>query len=156
MRNPTMLFSLMMGAGLLAGGFTLAPSFAGDSRSAPIVERQWLSIGQVHQKLEAAGFSNVEKIEREHGVYEARATDRNGARVKLHINPQTGEVTDRSEGRRGERSQYRKQDREGKSGATNEIRQREGGAAAAGVECNKRRCRDDLPKSQAAPQPAAK
>ncbi|WP_353739902.1 PepSY domain-containing protein, partial [Accumulibacter sp.] len=38
-------------------------------------------MGQVHQKLEAAGYRNVEKIEREHGVYEARATDRNGVRV---------------------------------------------------------------------------
>jgi hypothetical protein len=136
------MFSLMLGAGLLAGGFALAPSFAGETRPAPAAERQWLSIGQVHQKLEAAGFRNVEKIEREHGVYEARATDRNGARVKLTINPQTGEVTERNE--------HRKRDREGASG---DGRQREGNAS---VECNKRRCRDDMPQSPAAAQPAAK
>lgn len=140
--HRTMLFSLLLGAGLLAGGLTLAPSFAGENRPDPAAERQWLSIGQVHQKLEAAGFRNVEKIEREHGVYEARATDRNGARVKLHINPQTGEVTERSERRQRERE-----------GASTQGRQREGGTA---VECNKRRCRDDLPQSTPAAQPAVK
>ena len=114
MRKQTVskvVFSLVLSAGLLAGGFALAPSLAGESGSAPAAERQWLSIGQVHQKLEAAGFRNVEKIEREHGLYEARATDRNGARVKLHINPQTGEVTERNE-----RNEHRKRDREGASG----------------------------------------
>ena len=143
MRKQTIpkLISLALGTGLLAGGFALAPSFAGETRPAPTAERQWLSIGQVHQKLEAAGFRNIEKIEREHGVYEARATDRNGARVKLHVNPQTGEVTERNE--------HRKRDREGASG---ESRQREGSAS---VECNKRRCRDDMPQSPAAAKPAA-
>jgi hypothetical protein len=137
-------FSLVLGAGLLAGGFALAPSFAGENRAAPAAERQWLSIGQVHQKLEAAGFRNVEKIEREHGVYEARATDANGARVKLYINPQTGEVTERSA-----RSEHRKRDREG---ATNDGRQ---ASAVNSAECNKRRCRDDMPQSPAATKPAA-
>lgn len=137
-------FSLVLGAGLLAGGFALAPSFAGESRVAPVAERQWLSIGQVHQKLEAAGFRNVEKIEREHGVYEARATDRNGERVKLYIHPQTGEVTERSA-----RAEHRKRDREG---ATSDGRQ---ASTANSAECNKRRCRDDMPQSPAAAKPAA-
>lgn len=150
---PKVMFSLVLGAGLLAGGFALAPTFAEEGRSAPAAERQWLSIGQVHQKLEAAGFRNVEKIEREHGLYEARATDRNGARVKLHINPQTGEVVDRAE-----RSEHRKRDRDGASG---EGRQRAGAASATGsaagsVECNKRRCRDDMLQSTPAAPPAAK
>jgi hypothetical protein len=149
MLNPKMLFSLLLGAGLFAGGSVLAPSFAEENRPAPAAERQWLSIGQVHQKLEAAGFRNVEKIEREHGLYEARATDRNGARVKLHINPQTGEITDR-----GDRSEHRKRDREGTSG---EGRQHEGAASASSsVDCNKRRCRDDMPQSPVAAKPAAK
>lgn len=137
-------FSLVLGAGLLAGGFALVPSFAGESRAAPVAERQWLSIGQVHQKLEAAGFRNVEKIEREHGVYEARATDRNGERVKLYIHPQTGEVTERSA-----RAEHRKRDREG---ATSDSRL---ASAANSAECNKRRCRDDMPQSPAAAKPAA-
>lgn len=142
MRSPKMMFSLLLGVGLLAGGIALAPSLADEKRTTPAAERQWISIGQVHQKLEAAGYRNVEKIEREHGVYEARATDRNGVRVKLSINPQTGELTDRSE--------RRERDREGASG---EGRQREGHAS---VECNKRRCRDDALQRAAVTQPAAK
>jgi hypothetical protein len=139
MRNqtiPKIMLSLLLAVGLLAGGIALAPSFAGENRTTPAAERQWLSIGQVHQKLEATGFRNVEKIEREHGVYEARATDRNGVRVKLTINPQTGEVIERSE--------RRKRDREGAA------------SASSSAECNKRRCRDDMPQSPAATQPAAK
>ncbi len=142
MRSPKTMFSLVLGVGLLAGGIALAPSLAEEKRTTPAAERQWISIAQVHQKLEAAGYRNVEKIEREHGVYEARATDRNGVRVKLSINPQTGELTDRSE--------RRERDREGASG---EGRQREGHAS---VECNKRRCRDDAPQRAAVTQPAAK
>jgi hypothetical protein len=152
MRNPKIILSLVLGAGLLAGGITLAPSLAEESRTASTAARQWLSIGQVHQKLEAAGFRNVEKIEREHGVYEARATDRNGARVKLYINPQTGEVTDRTD-----RSERRKYGRDGRDGAHGEGRQREGAASASNsVECNQRRCRDDVPHSAAVTQPASK
>ena len=136
-------FSLVLGAGLLAGGSVLAPSFAEESRQAPAAERQWLSIGQVHQKLEAAGYRNVEKIEREHGLYEARATDRNGARVKLHVNPQTGEITDR-----GDRGEHRQRNRDGTAGESR-------ASATNSVECNKRRCRDDLPQSPATAKPAA-
>ncbi len=103
----------------------------------------------IERRLDDAGFRNVEKIEREHGLYEARATDRNGARVKLHINPQTGEVTERNE-----RNEHRKRDREGASG---EGRYREGSASAANsADCNKRRCRDDMPQTSAAAQTATK
>ncbi len=117
MRIRIIAVSFGLCAALLAGGWLLAPSFAGEGRTG---ERAWLSIGQVHEKLEAAGYRSVEKIEREHGVYEARATDSNGARLKLSINPQTGEVL----------SQKRKHD------------------APTSADCNKRRCRDDLPVAQ--------
>jgi len=111
----------------------LAPSFAGEIRGAPTAERQWLSIPQIHEKLEAAGYRNVEKIERERGGYEARATDRDGERIKLYVNPQSGEIVDQR--RNGK---HARRDGEG--------RQRDAGAA---TECNKRRCRDDLPKTPA-------
>ena len=42
---------------------------------------------QIHDKLQAAGYRNIEKIERERGGYEVRATDRNGERVKLLRQP---------------------------------------------------------------------
>jgi hypothetical protein len=135
MRVLTVLSSLSLGAALLAGGIAFAPSFAGESRS----ERPWLSIGQVNDRIEAAGYRKVEKIEREHGVYEARATDRNGMRVKLYINPQSGEISERKGSGQGPES--RRRDRDGSS---------------ASADCNQRRCRDDLPGSATATPPAAR
>jgi hypothetical protein len=133
MRILTTFSSLTFGAVLIAGGIAFAPSFAGENRnsSSGANEQQWLSIGQISAKIEAAGYRNVEKIEREHGVYEARATNRNGTRVKLHINPQTGEISDR--GDREQPPESSKRDRDSASSSAN---------------CNKRRCRDDLPAAR--------
>lgn len=137
MRVLTVFSSLTLGAALLAGGFALA----GERRSAPPApsERQWLSIGRVNDKIEAAGYRNVEKIEREHGVYEARATDRNGMRVKLYINPQSGEISERPGS--GPRHASRGRDRDG---------------AVSSADCNQRRCRDDRPAGATATPPAAR
>lgn len=134
MNKPKTILSLslpLFSIALIAGGIVFAPSFAGESRNASAAgsERQWLSIGQVHDKIEAAGYRNVEKIEREHGVYEARATDRSGARVKLYINPQTGEVAGQAQ-----RQESRKHDRDG---------------ASSPADCTKRRCRDTPPSAAA-------
>lgn len=138
MKLATILPSLALGSALAAGGVFLSPSFAGDQRPAAAHERAWLSIAQIHEKLQAAGYRNIEKIEREHGGYEARATDRNGERIKLYLNPQTGDILDQRAGRRA---------RDG-----GEQRQRNS------ADCNQRRCRDDLPQNPAAPAraPAAK
>lgn len=133
MKLTPLLSSLVVGSTLLVGNF----AFAGESRSAA-GERQWLSIGQIHDKLEAAGYRQIEKIERERGSYEARATDRNGERIKLHLNPQTGEIIDQ---------RARKHDR----GNRDDRDDRRDSA-----DCNKRRCRDDLPQKAGAAAPVAK
>lgn len=119
--------SALLALALLAGGTAAATAFAGEARpvattTATNGERQWLSIGQVFDRLEAAGYRQIEKIEREDGRYEARATDRNGVRSKLYIHPQTGEIRERG----SERMR-----RDGESGAS--------------ADCTRRRCRDDLP-----------
>lgn len=134
---------ILASAALATGSLVLNPSFAGESRPAAIsTERTWLSIGQVYQKLEAAGFRNVEEIEREDGFYEARATDGGGMRVKVYVNPQTGEIVNRRQDRR------ERDDDE----ASSDGRQRGENSA----DCNKRRCRDDLPTNAAAPAPAVR
>ena len=121
---------------IAVGAFTVA-ALAEDVRpapGAPGAQRPWLSIPQVHQRLEAAGYGNIEKIERERGDYEVKATNRNGERVKLHVNPQTGEVLD-------------SRPRDAKADRARQDRQ------PPGAECSKRRCRDDLPPpAGAAPQ----
>ena len=140
MRTTTILSAFALGAGLVAGGAVLAPAFAQDNRPARISEPQWLSITQIHDKLVAAGYRNIEKIEREDGGYEARATNRSGERVKLYLNPQTGEIRDRQE------RESRRDDGDTRS-TTNGQRS---------ADCNERRCRDDLPQKTATTSPAGK
>jgi hypothetical protein len=140
MRTTTILSAFALGAGLVAGGAVLAPAFAEDNRPVRTSERQWLSIPQIHDKLVAAGYRNIEKIEREDGGYEARATHRNGERVKLYLNPQTGEILDR---------------RQRKSSDNNDSRGYTQGQRYS-ADCNERRCRDDLPQKAAPTAPAGK
>lgn len=137
MKLATIISSIALAGAFAVGGAMLAPSFAGEHRTAPAGERQWLSIPQIHEKLEAAGYRQIEKIERERGGYEARATDRQGERIKLYINPQTGEIIDR--GSHAKRA---------KSAGD--------GSRRNSADCNERRCRDDLPQKPVAGAPAAK
>ena len=136
MKPATILSFLTVLGTLAAGGVLLAPSFAADGRQVTPGERQWLSIPQLHDKLEAAGYRHIEKIERERGGYEVRATDRTGERVKLYVNPQTGEVSDQ----RGHGKRMRDGGDEGRRDS---------------ADCNKGRCRDDLPQKPATATPAA-
>ncbi len=132
MKRSTMISSMLLGASLAVGGFMLAPSFADDKRTATTDERQWLPIQNVIDKLEAAGYRDIEKIEREHGSYKVRATNRNGERSKLYVSPQTGEITDRGS-----------HDKRNKTSAD---RPKRGNALATFIDCNERRCRDDQPQ----------
>jgi hypothetical protein len=141
MRTKTILSAFALGAGLVAGGAVLAPAFADDDQPARTSARQWLSIPQIHDKLVAAGYRNIEKIEREDGGYEARATHRNGERVKLYLNPQTGEIRNRQE----RKSSH---DRSDSWGYTQGQRN--------SADCNERRCRDDLPQKATPTPPAGK
>jgi hypothetical protein len=126
MKPITIISSLAVIGTFAAAGIFFTPSLAADSTTAPLAERQWLSIPQVHEKLEAAGYRHIEKIEREHGGYEARATDSHGDRIKLYVNPQTGAVMDqRGQGPR--------------------VRDGGDGSRRSSGDCTKRRCRDDLP-----------
>ena len=76
MKLSTILSSLALGSALAVGSVALSSSFAGENRTARAGEHQWLSIPQVHERLEAAGYRNVEKIERERGGYERRGLRR--------------------------------------------------------------------------------
>lgn len=137
MRTTTLISALLFGTGLIAGGGMLVPASAEENRPARTSEQAWLSIPQIHDRLVAAGYRNIEKIEREDGAYEARATNRNGERVKLYLNPLTGEIRDR-------RQRDAKHDRDHEQKSMQSQRD--------SADCNERRCRDDLPR-QGATQP---
>lgn len=136
MRTTTILSALALGAGLVGGSVLLSHTFAQEAGPASTSAPRWLSIPEVHDKLVAAGYRNIEKIEREDGTYEARATNTQGERVKLYVNPQTGEIRDR----------YKRESRYEKDAPY--------GQRAA--DCNERRCRDDLPPKAVTTSPAAK
>lgn len=114
---------------LLAALIALPVGASGSDGAPPASGAAWLPLGEVVRRLEDAGYRNIEKIERERGSYEVKATNRDGQRVKLYVHPQTGAVLD---------TRTRKDKRGGP---------RWGGAGVGkpGVECNERRCRDDLP-----------
>jgi hypothetical protein len=134
MKLSTAFLGLAVAGGLLTAGLTLAPSFA-DDRRVPVSETQWLPLPKLIERLEVAGYRDIEKIERERGRYEVRATDRQGARVKLYLHPHSGELLD-------QRQERRWRDDSGPR------------ARDASGDCNKRRCRDDQPTA-ATPSPAA-
>ncbi len=81
------LSALALGAALSAGVASAAPATSGAADASPV-----LSIPQVSEKLQAAGYSDITKIERERNEYEVRAIDKNGARVKLYVDARTGKV----------------------------------------------------------------
>ena len=122
-------------AALLATVFVSVSSHAQDVRSAKNDTARWLSIPEVAARLESAGYRNIEKIEREGGSYEVKATDQAGRRIKLYVHPQTGEVIDQRQ-----RDKY--------DGGHAKSNQR------SSADCNERRCRDDLPQPGTI-QPAA-
>lgn len=55
-------------------------------------QASWLTLHQVQVKLEAIGYRDIEKIERERDGYEAKATSAQGERVKLTVTPRSGEI----------------------------------------------------------------
>jgi hypothetical protein len=120
----------VVGTLLTAMAFTL-PARASDRKTAATTEQPWLPIPQIYAKLEAAGYRNIEKIEREHGTYEVRATDGQGARVRLDVHPQTGAILERGARKPAMDSTERRQ--------------------RPTAECNERRCRDDMPPKATTP-----
>lgn len=121
------MFSLTLSAGLLAGVLM----FSQTSRADTDTSGNWLPLSGVIEKLEAAGYRNIEKIEREDGRYEVRATNGQGERSKLLLDARTGEIV--AKPRAYERRSRQQSERHGDQGS----------------ECNKRRCRDDMPVTPA-------
>ncbi|MDD2926551.1 PepSY domain-containing protein [Rhodoferax sp.] len=123
MKQLSTLFSFVLAASALtAASAWITPASADDNRA------RWdagpsLPVAQVVQKLAAAGYQNIEKIQLKNSAYEVRATGRQGERIKLYVNAQTGELMDRRQSER--------------------LRGDDDARYTSG-DCNKRRCRDDL------------
>ncbi|PLC53919.1 hypothetical protein CR155_10830 [Pollutimonas nitritireducens] len=72
-----------------AGGAVVAP--AGQPNTSG-QQDTWLNLGQIYDRLEAAGYTDVREIERENDGYEAKARDSKGRTVKLYIEPLEGRI----------------------------------------------------------------
>jgi hypothetical protein len=81
--------SLVAGTAVHAQAAAPAPATAAVTPASPM-----LTIRQVYDKMESAGYRNISEIERssKHG-YEVKAYDPQGQRVKLYVDPQSGAVT---------------------------------------------------------------
>ena len=51
-----------------------------------------LSLRDIHDRLEAAGYRDIREIELDRGRYEVKARNPQGERVKLDVNARTGAV----------------------------------------------------------------
>ena len=96
MRATTLFATLALTGGLFAAGATLVPAFAQNAApaAAPATAAQsnWMSMQALQTRLEAAGYRDFEKIERERTKYEVKATDPQGQRVELDVDPVTGDI----------------------------------------------------------------
>ena len=95
MRNTTrhLLIALSAGAALALGiaqAQTPAPAEAPAAATAPA--GQQLTIRDIYDRVEAAGYRDIRQIERDDGRYEVKAHNAQGERVKLYVNASTGAV----------------------------------------------------------------
>lgn len=91
MRTSHLLSAITLGVCLAAGGIAITPALAQASKSAPAA-RQVKSIPQIHDQLAAQGYTKIDKIERDGNNFEVNASDKNGERVKLYLDDQTGAI----------------------------------------------------------------
>lgn len=100
MRATTLIATLALSGGLIGAGAAIVPAFAQNApatttpatATAPAAQSNWMSLKDVQTKLEAAGYTDFREIERDKNKYEVKATDPQGQRVELDVDPVTGEV----------------------------------------------------------------
>jgi hypothetical protein len=86
MRKILALLALTAALGL--SGYALASD---DIHFGAAATGKWLSEETIKTKLAELGYA-VREIESEDGRYEVTATDKQGARIELYVNPVTGEI----------------------------------------------------------------
>ncbi|MDT3670360.1 MAG: PepSY domain-containing protein [Aromatoleum sp.] len=90
MRTNKFMVTLTLSAGLLAGGAIASAFAAGNATGHSAV--QWLTPHEVQLKVEALGYRDLTKLERENDKYEIKATNADGRLVAIDVDPVTGAV----------------------------------------------------------------
>ncbi|GAA4327663.1 hypothetical protein GCM10023144_12510 [Pigmentiphaga soli] len=84
--NPMRIATVLLAASTLLS----APAFAGEK--CPYQPRdKWMPIDQAIRKAESFGYA-VREVEADDRCWKVEGFDRNGARIKLVLDPVTGEV----------------------------------------------------------------
>lgn len=89
------------------GGTAFAVSANDAANRSNVTTDHWLAIPAIHAMVTAAGFTDIYEIEREHNGYEVKAIGPKGERVKLLVDPVSGELLQsrtRQDKYRGERT----------------------------------------------------
>lgn len=95
MRATTLIATLALTGGIIGAGAMFVPAFAQNAATATTTtttQANWMTMEQVQTKLESAGYRDFEKIERDSNKYEVKATDAQGRRVELDVDPVTGDI----------------------------------------------------------------
>lgn len=93
MKTSHAAFAIALTAATL-GGISIAGSAKDFSPVSVAQAEQWLEIPAIYEKLTAAGYSNINEIERDRDGYDVEATNPAGERVELLVDPVTGAVLD--------------------------------------------------------------
>jgi hypothetical protein len=81
------------GAAMIGIVLAASPALAREEqRCNPAPDATWLTVTQVAERITAQGYSNITGIEHEDRCYEVKATNKDGKRVKLHVDPVSGEI----------------------------------------------------------------
>lgn len=97
MSAKKLLSALAISTGMLVTGASLAPAFAQTTGGTTATTQATpgapvLTIKQVYDKLEAAGYTDITEIERDRDSYEAKARNKAGQRAKVDMDLVTGEI----------------------------------------------------------------
>lgn len=84
------LTAATLGGAAIAASATDAAAGAANVTAAPM--ENWLDIPAIYNKVSAAGYSDINEIERGRDGYKIKATSASGERVKLYVDPMSGEV----------------------------------------------------------------
>lgn len=97
--------AIVLGGAAAMAGLTFAQADTVSSTAATLVAQattpstggatarsQWLNLGQIYERVVAAGYTDVREIEREKDGYEVKAKDAQGRSVKLYMEPVEGKI----------------------------------------------------------------
>ena len=96
MRATTLIATLALTGGIIGAGAMFVPAFAQNAATTTTTTTttpaNWMTMEQVQTRLESTGSRDFEKFERDSNKYEVKATDAQGRRVELDVDPVTGDI----------------------------------------------------------------